>query len=401
MRGKTNATDGVHLNATTENMEVGSGQIIAGDFVQYCYEDQYIEQSSMVQFYFNMGDYVIGLKNNNIVLFKENELLDTYSDYNISVMGKYGNFILAYSHSAGKCIVLSINTTTHKLVFVDEISIQLYSLANEVFAICGGNNKVVIYAGHTSSSGSQYRQFGTLDISNAGELSNAVLTSQEYTSKYSNPQIEYYDEQYYFIARYGQSHIIYDLTINNDGTVSCSNGQAISGVCQLKIYQHDNVVVYTSENYAKITIVNLSGKTSRVADLNGGTVTQIVNDYFVTNEKSSGKRILRLYKYDDETDEVSLVFTTSALTTKDTSGSYMGYPTTGYISNNFIIVYMGDSDNTRWYQIFKLINDNEIQKIPDTGKVMPYSVAGNPIGIAQTDGNVGDTIPIYVPQMNV
>ena len=118
MRGKTNATNGVHLNATAVNKTVKSGQIVAGDFVEYYTTPTVIEQSKQLDFKFTVNNYAIAASTDGILYaFKNGEAAFSYSDHNCVFVQKYNDWILFHDNTLGVLGVLSITNNGQNVTF--------------------------------------------------------------------------------------------------------------------------------------------------------------------------------------------------------------------------------------------------------------------------------------------
>lgn len=398
MRGRTNVGDGVTLNANTQNMIVGSGQITAGDFVQYNQAAQYLDQSEANDFQFNLDGYAVSLKKNGVALFKNNEQVDYYTGFNISHICEYNGWIIFVSDSVA-IGVLEINTTTDEIELVDSIAITRDGYDEIVCCIGAGGGKVVVGKSRYQSSNTYYRYYTTCDIANDGSLSNAQNSGaiSFYAEISGTSNIDYYNGDFYLVTSprgWATTQVaIYKLVFNESGVVTSHGSSGIDTISYAtighRLYKNNNVVIYADSysNHKGVIVVNYEGKTSYISLYNEAAMTYIDGGLLIMRDSSN---CLKLYRYNNDLENFSLLFTTAAMARYDF----------GYLLGNDAALRDLASNQNILYRIFNIINGNEIQSVPNTNYVMPYTIAGTPIGIAKTDGQIGDTIPIYVPQMN-
>ena len=176
MRGRTNiGGGGIAINATVEQKTIKSGNIIAGDFVEYFKESEYIEQTQLIEFVFGIGEYDIARIGSTVTAFKNGRQIATYAGYNCQCISKYNNFILFLDTNNYILGVLSVSDNGFELVSSVEISHQ-HSPNAQYMAIAGGGGKVCYWTVVNSSGSSYYFAAGVADISNNGALSNYVYT---------------------------------------------------------------------------------------------------------------------------------------------------------------------------------------------------------------------------------
>ena len=387
--------DGVSLNANTANKYVAAGQITAGDFVEYYSEPTYISQpSGNPIFCFNIGAYVVGLRGVEIVLYKGNEEVSSYSDYSVSQICQYGDFIIfKTSDTVG---VLKIQND--QLVLVDTGSAS-------GTCISAGNGKVVLLTIKNSSAYYYIKNGYVFDISNTGELSNgkSLTYASEYpVGNYSRVQsigLVYVDstEAFYTYTKCTTEENPYNYKVEVDAennltlTSTYMGGLSSAWDC---LGQFDRrLIIGKSASLASHDVI--SGAFSSFNIDNFYYPGIIDNNLFVTYGAVSSAIKIRLYYYNDQTNNITLLdeYTT---TYEAISLNFTAYNhETGYV----YVPY--NSNNAYRLRLLTVINNNAIQDIPDQDKVKAYMTGGHPIGVAKTDGNIGDTIPIYVPTPSV
>ena len=414
MRGRTNVGGGgLAINANPVNKTIKSGTIIAGDFVEYYTDEQIVEQSDYVLFIFNKGDYTIALKSGKLALFKNNEQVDLYTDYNFSRVVQvcsYGNYILFLpdtSSSNGVIGVLSINTQTDSFSVVNIESIQFEKSSLNNFSIAAGNGKILVAAFYSSQN---YYNFVTADIDSNGQISNVVSSYPTGNTKQSGSILEYYNNKFYQI--YGPSSTttsLVPLTIGSDGKVTYDNfGTSLLSYqkIQRKIYQDGKIVVYacnptsaSSQDY-KIAVVDLVGVTASFLSVNGNCISEIINGKLICakfDTSSSRPSAVYLYSYNYNTKEVELL-NTLQVDLISFGMSYGGICNLGNLINNSIILCKRRNSDRNVYEYKKLnLVGNSIEDIPDVDYVIPYTDGGHPIGVAKDPGTTGSVIGVYIP----
>jgi len=445
MRGKTNIGDGMSLNANTVNKTIKSGQISAGDFVEYYSDTPYIEQSSDIDFVFPFGDYSIALTGGVITAFKNGEAVDSYADYNCQYIGKddNDNYIVFHDNSAGILGVLAIDDDEFELV--NTLQTSDTTAARTYITIGGG--KVCYTKRRYIDSSHDYIDIGVASISAAGVLSGFNLTSvtedssHKMASSNSFGFIGYSSGFHFVYADYETSNFKYiaHIEIGSNNTASISSYTSLATLSKRSprlIYKKGNIAVITSRDSS-------SGYQGYIHILNfvtGNITDKTIADYgeiysFINEGKflASGKGIftirysngsyttyivykLKLYEFNENTYEISLI---DEIVLND---NYSGYPqnfpfncfslaidknVAGIDNNNIyaqikgIITGMNGSTHALIYQwsknlyLYEIINGS-LQELTDHDFVRPYQ-AGNPIGVAKISGNTNDVIPVYIP----
>ena len=405
MRGRTNVGDGVSLNANTVNKTVKSGQIIAGDFVEYFTVENLLEEGSRIYFAFNIGIYSIALKNKKISLFKNNIQVDQFTNYDITTINNlylYNNYVLFISSNSRTIGVLSIDTTADRFVLKStEIISDFYSGEHSTCAIAANNGVIVACSRSSSSSSTQKYTFITASINSGGEISN-VVSSISY-NYYNNALdwIESYNGIFCWIHGTG----IYSLIIDGEGKVSENYNDSFGSYSiKRKLYQNNDIVIYSIDHVYQgngdIEILNLTSKTHQQLGIQGMCATNIDNDLFVTYYYYNSQRKLHLYKYNNVTKEVTKIDTLDNVDVPAGSSTTILY-TDCSLANSSFLLFEGYFNNVYKYKYYRIVADSSIQNIVDEDYVIAYQNSGHPIGVAKTNGNVNDVIPIYVPTPSV
>lgn len=445
MRGKTNIGDGMSLNANTVNKTIKSGQISAGDFVEYYSDTPYIEQSSDIDFVFPFGNYSIALASGVITAFKNGEAVDSYAGYNCQYIGKDDNenFIVFHDNSAGILGVLAIDDDEFELV--NTLQTSDTTAARTYITIGGG--KVCYTKRRYIDSSHDYIDIGVASISAAGVLSNFNLTSitndssHKMASSNSFGFIGYSSGFYFVYAAYETSNPSYiahiEIGSNNTASISSySNITLSSGGNPRLIYKKGNIAVITSKysggaSNGYMYILNfVTGNHTDKNMADYGEIYSFINEgkFLASGKDSFSIRYsngsysttiaykLKLYEFNENTYEISLI---DEIVLND---NYSGYPqnfpfdcfsmgiskNVAGIDNNHIyaqvkgkITGMNGSTHALIYQwsknlyLYEIINGS-LQELTDHDFVRPYQ-AGNPIGVAKISGNTNDIIPVYIP----
>ena len=436
MRGKTNATNGVHLNATAVNKTVKSGQINAGDFVEYFTEPTYIVQSNDVIFQFCVGDYAIAIISGFLAAFKDGEQVNTFTGMTCSYVALVDNFIVVLDNSHGAIGVLSISSNGFTLI--DTIS----TISTGFGCIGGGNGKIALVKRVSSSE----ILVGAVNISSSGELSTYQETSLSENIGSGFCLIGYYNEKIYVVTNGGS----YELIIASDNSVTIGSfvQNTVTSYSKWKeIYRAGSIIViafYMGSSYHRgcLVIIDFVGGSNSVLGLGWEIVTCINDGFFLATSKvyyssssyrpvwynGSGLYItnaLILYHFDEETYAISEVdrieysrdYYTQMQSTEpgaviyynmfkdEKCGEGMIQGSTIYAQiKKQVEVTVSNYANVERYQyissqnidLYEILDETELQEMSQKDYVIPYA-AGHPIGVAKTDGVTNDIIPVYIP----
>lgn len=455
MRGRTNAGEGIALNATTANKTLVSGQVTAGDFVEYYTESTpYIDQGQNVHFIFTIDDYDIaqlGESKNVLAAFKDGEQKFTYSGYNCHFVGENGNYIIFFDAILGVLGVLSITSNGFNLE--SSIQTQDTSASSYKVGVAGGENKACYYT--VDSDG--YIRVGAATISNAGLLSDYVLTETRVNassdSKYYDRLLYYYNGSFYGME-YRTSRI-YPIMIDSENNATVGTYVSSSAVFNRPVYQKDNIVIFARHDrkassssyegfyqiYGIIDIVNFTTGNAITKNLpnNGEILSFIKSGRFLMVGKEAISNIawasyknhhyyipnsLQLCSFDDQTYEIVVLSSfdldvdyTQPATRESGSHEYRYDEFIESVDRN---VACCDSDlvyaQCKTQQVFQTtsssstifmeydsklylydIENDVLQEPTDKNCVIPYRDGRHPIGVAKTNGNANDVIPIYIP----
>lgn len=399
MRGRTNVGGGgIAINASVQNKTIKSGDIVAGDFVEYYTEANVISQSASNEFICNIGSYTITKKNASLALFKNKEQVDSFIDYNILCACQYNNFVIFFS-SSNVLGVIAIDTTNDEFSLVDTITASVYdSSFDDAYSIGARNDKIIVCTKYYYNTSETRYRFALVDISVTGELSNGIITN--YITKnlnFFNIKIDSFENaSFYFLGSASSTLYCIELIINQDRTISWGNSNTIRNYFTLgsKIFQQDSIVVYDGYNNTNSEVpiyIDLSNGIGNLINILGEVITNIEDLKFVTYEESSNLHYLHLYSFNTSTYEAILLDTISI------DQPYLSGTTNaivnGFANGNDVLAKITGGYNLRIFEI----NGDFLQEIPDIDYVIPYSGSGRSIGIAKDNGTTDDVIGVYIP----
>ena len=440
MRGKTNATNGVHLNATAVNKTVKSGQITAGDFVEYYSDTPYIEQSSDIDFKFPFGDYSIACTGSVITAFKGGEAVDSFVDYNCTYIGKDNDdsFIVFHDNSLGILGVLTLENDEFELID----TLQTSDTVDAMTYITVGGGKVCYAKRNYTSSSADYIDIGVANISAAGELSDFNLTSitNESTHRLGSDVFGFmaYYSGFYFVFMQNGGGYSAPIEIDSNNTASISTYTSINGSYAASIrliYKKNNVVALAirgNGNAGYLWILNyVTANIIEKTMPDAGEIYSFINEgkFLASGNGTFGIRYsngsfsqdiaykLKLYGFNENTYEIFLI---DEIVLSDDYSSYpQNWPFKCFsqsidknvagIDNDTIYAQIkglitGTYNSGGWklritwsknLYLYEIINGG-FQELTDHNFVRPYQ-SGHPIGVAKTDGVTNDVIPVYIP----
>lgn len=451
MRGRTNiGGGGIAINATVEQKTIKSGNIIAGDFVEYFKESEYIEQTQNIDFVFSIGDYDIAkIMSGGVMLaaFKNGIQVATYAGYNCQCISKYNNFILFLDTNNYILGVLSVSDNGFELVSSVEISYQ-HSPNAQYMAIAGGGGKVCYWTIANTGGSSYYFAAGVADISNSGVLSNYVYTvttkSSTSAARSYYKYMFYYNGLFYAIDR--NSGYSYPVSIDENNVPTFGNYVTLLSnlhVSYRLVFLKDNIFALTKGQYGSVStqiygtllVINFvtGNYVEKTLPQNGEMVTYIKDDIFIQTGKIEVKpawdntykwyiaNSLLLCRFDNSTYEITIL----DRLTLDEDYQYSPPASTVYFYEKFkdeIILNLGICDLTLAYAACKAqekwdrttssstyqqiqdpniylfdIENNHIQDFADENYVIPYAGGNYPIGVAKDTGTANDVIDVYIP----
>ena len=389
MRGRTNAGEGIALNATAVNKTVASGQITAGDFVQYYTENSILEQPVLNRLVGIMGEYIIttdardSYSGSGLRLFKNNSQIDSYTDFPVYDAYTSEDFIVFSSNN-----LLGVLTIVNdRFVLVDTLETN-FSYRKIAF---GGGKVCAIHNGSTGS-GATLRA-AVCDISISGQLDNLQEQTVSGPSIYYTPlRIDYNGSDFYMAEGVSSSTsytYLWKLSIDNNNAITPTRINSGVRPFSNRLYRNGNLVIYSgwvssySPKYRMCLDYLSSGNEVEISldetpsNISGG-MFYTVDDYSV-----------KLYSFDEQNASISLIDTVTISQQLQSSSNGIALLNNG---KALCKLYSGN-DLVK----MEIVNEEYIQEITNPDYVVPFSQYGHPIGIAKTNGNANDVIPIYIP----
>lgn len=431
MKGRINVLDdgGVILNASAANKILQSGNVLAGDFVEYNSTPTWLDLAGGADFKFSIGEYAIATFGGLLAAFRNGRRVATYSDYGCSVINKYNNWVVFYDEGAATVGVLSIENDEFTLID----SLELADQYGGNSCIAAGGGKVCI---------TRTGRIVVLDIANDGELSNAVSTAVSFATSYDK-FLNYSGGFYYTYTTRRPSGAytyysveLYTAEITIDGSNNASMGSGIQ--CPnvdiynndtshngkpRQIYQNGRIIGITSTYYqyssqysgeeyhgqqGYIYFVNIAtGAANKITVADHGEAISCISGGKLLTSKcykyqfGSGSyqwlyqaNGIRLYAFDEETYALTEIATKTY--SEDTEMAVLG--NRGGSANNYVYVQLRQSgtEHPGGVRIYEVAGGN-MGDMTDKDYVIPYTNGSNPIGIAKESGSMGDTIAVYIP----
>lgn len=398
MRGRTNVGGGgIALNANVVNKEVASGNIIAGDFVEYyTVPGSLSNQNGFDIVVGNIGEYTIiigGTQSSSygyslMYLIKNDEIVDIYEDSYIKNAIIYNNFVVIGTIEPNKGFG-TLRIINDKFVLIDFLNV-LYGKDNISIA----NGKIF-----ASATGSTTAILNVCDISDQGMLSNA---NQSAAAISTIQYVIYHNGIYYGFHYNSTSEVdVYTITFSESGVPSIS-----STYKQLTLYnvnpaeryvmlQTEDYIIFKSQPettasaalyYVTIPdfiVTRIQFTFPSSSNYNFGIVSKIENGQFFAVYNN---QYLYYYIFNEVLKTITLIDNFNTESNK--------IQRIGYRNGNRIAVLNSSLYDT--FRLFELENDTYIQDISDKDYVIPYT-AGHPIGVAKDPGSTGDTIGVYIP----
>lgn len=381
MKGRTNVLNGgIILNANTVDKEIKTGNIVAGDFVQYYTESSTISYDEYMYFIGYIGDYtVVAIGNNspkNIAILKDDVILDRYVDHGFNYQPYWAviveNIIIFYSADGS---VITLKIVNDKLTLVDIRTPSYLSSSRYV------NGK---FMGIESNEA----YINVCDIDSEGNISEFTRSAFNFNS--SSVDFKYYNGIYYAVGQGGYQGYKFELDSNNQAiNIVSGQGNIDNGFSLFSQFQYGSKVLYpNSQSSIPICLHDLvTGANVQVAGIAGNTsgkpiIIQVENSHTYILTYGSP---FHLYEFDPDSVTVSLIASGGS--------NYKESLAIAWLKNNIINATIYNSTNRKKLQVY----GEDIIAIPDVNYVIPYDGNINPIGVAKESGTAGDTIAVYVP----
>ena len=412
MRGRTNASNGgIFLNAITDNFEVATGNsIVAGDFVEYKYDTGVKELSGTIEQ--RAKNYLVDATTSlYIALINNIPTLFTYANDTITV-------VATYPYNA--TYLVKHNDTTYIASDSNVIYVLSIDVTNQSFTLLGSKSGIgyitmkfsdTIYLGITSQN--TYSD-GAINVYNCSDFTN-ITRKKSNTGLSLGIQFAVYDNTFYSLygamgSSYGRLYLT-PWTFSADGTATRGTPIQIDGTGSSAQASTSRAYVLSEGLFNNRYVIfaylygSYTSPNDQIAVFDFEQMSLVIKDYFSpylldssvfsSNINSDGEivigtiatRAISLFKFDA---------TNISLTRLDTK----------------------DIDNQTWKAIFDFPNkkhalltynsgytpfsasNNQIAIGELTDSVKEWTGNGNPMGVAKQSGNAGDTIAVYIPQVN-
>lgn len=438
MKGRTNVSGGVVLNATSVNCIVEDGNtIVAGDFVQTSYHPT-LEENTLpftqstsdyhntvftlaskdilqafyyianyptsyhnIFFYVYNGETLTNLNSTSIDL-GANQKMYSFEFVNVSD----SRFIMVATTFYGSTYQTNVfdfsyNTTTGQIALNNKT--QIYSgSANFVNAMLYGTDKLVIWYATTMCL--YDLTTNTVIHSISTSVSNEQPTDNQY-KRVPTPKLFLYDTNKFIAIRPYGSSANYSISNNEISEISYNSSGTGTGQYN-KVVRVSERVFYAFNAHKS----SASGHTSL-----GYTKYTVNNDdsisvaNFTSSETYAYKKRYPLNISNDafiiEIDETTINI--AIINDETTTPAYENiYTFTGGDTSDFVLnVQIEDSSNFRIlfdkvstgvvYALNCVVASGEISVTPNTTYVKEYETRCN--GVAKQNGSAGDTISVYIP----
>ena len=423
MRGRTNASNGgIFLNATTDNFEVATGNtIVAGDFVEYMkstgerevYGSNYGKECFLVDSQTNL--YITRISGYvALITYVDGVITEKYI-YNVSTsteLVKYDN--TTYISLSGDVYIVDVANQTVSLSFNIGISFNSKS----------GNYLIKVQSTYSSSYTYVITTYDCSDLENVTQIDQDNSMHEQsgatfiagvgfngghcfaVTFTYSSSPYTAYGQLYYVYIDETTGEItsinketVYNLRDNTkrvSGSISFTSKPIGGRYLLIHISQNDGYAsgtVYLDRIYDTVTrtikLSNLSGSNNVIPYLSPYYESNGYWYWMLTRDESSVDKTY-LYKTD------MLTGITDLLDTEEISTNLKNV---AWLMKNNDFARLRTNSTTLLYNVVKVIAEKiSGEIIPDT--VEEWSGGTNPMGVAKQNGNAGDTIEVYIPQVN-
>ena len=406
MRGRTNASNGgIFLNATTDDFEVATGNsIVAGDFVEYHY-DTGVEPLNST---FKINAYLVDNTTHTYIgVIGDYPTLFTYINKEITIVATY--------QTATTCLIMLdathyfvFNDTTRKVGLIScttsaiTLITEEYSTSSSAFSFVRVNATTMAYKHNNSNYiyvASTDANYTTISINSkninatfniAGATSNSIVIVQS-TSSYSTytnnftilDPITLNQTDYFEIKSYDYSLRCLPEIVFNDRYLLVWTTQKV-GSSPIKYYQKIIVI----DTVDKREVVNTSFTDASYTSTINVSLANSQNEFIVYEWLTVGG-VSQNYMYWVKFDSTLSSLTVSVYTSNLKSGIIytFGAKTFALMVNNEGYINLDTSSG-------KVIAGTP------TNRVKEWTGSGNPLGVAKQSGNAGDTIAVYIPQVN-
>ena len=412
MKGRTNASNGgIFLNATTDDFEIATGNtIVAGDFVEYHYDSQ--------------------VKPLNSTFVGQNYLVDASTNLYIGLIGGYATL---FTYING--VITIVDTYSSATPFVVKLNSTHYVLRNTTnnhLVLVEVANNEISYIAETSSA---YQNTTPIRVNDTtitlilGTYLYTIITNSEYTSISQGASINMSSASngYAFVGATTTRIVV--ATYTTSGQTRSYVAYIYVGNDTFTTLSYDSYFSFTTyDNYAMKfypDIVIADRYFLATCGYKSGSGTYTYGQYIHLLDAVDKRLPISarpIYSYNDSSADIKIsnVDSNNRFVLASLSNSYKNawlfkldeslmsfeqseaselpsyFPTTIYNFANRKYAFM--INNNGYINADTSTNRVVIGTLTDT--VEEWSGSGNPMGVAKQSGNAGDTIQVYVPQVN-
>ena len=394
MRGRTNISGGITLNATVGNFLVASGNnITGGDFVEYILNSG---TTVSLDAKFGSGCFLIDETSHTYLgIIGLYPTLFTYVSGTITIVSQLSvdatqidkldatHFVAFNSSSelqANKVFTFSATSTT--LTKINETTFTGYgtisAVASKVFVIVGAS-EMKSYLCDSSFNISNVSTFSLNTGSLLGVTSNAVV-------------VKTYSSSYYYIYVYPINATTGVIT-NTSGRLSRSENDFGVGFAGYKAINDRYIPIIGNDTYVNLVDVNENvlrgmGKVTTNNSTIRKTSPVNANNEFV---------LLSIYNSVCSYFAVKIDTTTMSIAVEDTITDNMSASVfyVSLLTDNQFVAFVNDIGYKNVY-----LYSGNVEFGSPSNVVQQWSGNDNPMGVAKQSGSAGETIEVYIPQVS-
>lgn len=414
MKGRTNITDGIFLNATTEQKTVKSGEtIVAGDFVNYSNTSAKLDLGTI-----NKPNKIRFISEDRVLMRFGNTLsLVELDGVDTNIIASCPFEIVDYDGDAsGRIVVITKQTvspyTTYirgykiaddEFVLVNSVTITNYA---DSYIYLVGNN--IITFGYSSAGAGKPTYTCTATIDDTGRITKGNEFSDTSSTTYRS------DSMYASLIKVGNrlcttavisgNPVTYKLAtiyvLGSEPKISLSTYSSTHGFVYLCEKDSTHAYAYSNEGMAIVNITN--GDVTLYPFHNFEAHFQncyVIADNIILFEKENTFSIAQMNDSSQTTELISNTYGNSDIYSGG-SGSLTGAHSSLFTYDGQIYAIAGENVGTHQNKIFVMeyTDDySQISGIMDINEVERWKNNLKPIGVAKDGGTGGDTISVYIP----
>lgn len=410
MRGRTNASNGgIFLNATTDDFEVATdNNIIAGDFVEYLYDTGVNPLNAT----FAGDSYLVDdTTHTYIALIGGFPTLFTYINGEITIVDTY--------ETSSACLVMLdathyfvFNSTTYYVGLIScttsEITLITETASTSSVEFVRVDSTSMVY--RRSNSGNLYKAYTDENYSQinirsinmsssfniAGATSNMVITCTKSNSgtTYTNTFSRYNASNLTLIDTFTITTYNYGLSFKpqllfNDRYILTYN---TSKVGSSPFYYYQELRIIDTEEKRQVVSATVQNEHSGTSSLSFSQ-NNSSNEFIVSEEEYiSSPANYKVWNY-------LFTFNNNLGTLTKSEKTELDNTRLTFIYYKFGEKKYGAMINNSGYQNVDITTGRVVFGTP-TDTVKEWTGSGNPMGVAKQSGTAGDTIEVYIPQVN-